>query len=253
MTKPPVTSVILDMDGLLIDTEPAWRAAEADVFADLGIQLSEAELLKTTGQAIGEVVAIWRQRQPGRGEDAQRQPRMAGELDKLTDAQIADRITDLVVAHVKAEGEPMPGVPEAIELFRRHGLGLAIASSSPMVLIDAVCEQLGLADIEVRCSAFDEANGKPAPDVYLAAAHKLGDSPATCLAIEDSPNGVLAAKAAGMRCLAVPDPLLAADARYREADLVLSSLEHLDDQAIATLGVPRAFQRGALAAKRDSR
>jgi hypothetical protein len=51
---------------------------------------------------------------------------------------------------------------------------------------------------------------------------------------------VLAAKAAGMRCLAVPDPLLAADARYREADLVLSSLEHLDDQAIATLGVPRA-------------
>jgi len=235
LTKPPVTSVILDMDGLLIDTEPAWRAAEADVFADLGIQLSAAELLETTGQAIGEVVAIWRQRQPD-------QP---GELEQLTDTEIADRITDLVVAHVKAEGAPMAGVPKAIELFRRRSLSLAIASSSPLRLIDAVCEQLGLDDIEVRCSAFDEANGKPAPDVYLAAARKLGDSPASCLAIEDSPTGVLAAKAAGMRCLAVPDPQLAADPRYREADLVISSLEHLDDQAFRLLCLPLAGEAGA--------
>ncbi|MGO8959421.1 MAG: HAD-IA family hydrolase [Streptosporangiaceae bacterium] len=232
MTGPPVTSVILDMDGLLIDTEPAWRAAEADVFAAFGVRLSEAELLAATGQAIGEAVAIWRQRRP-------RQLRPGtGDLDQLTDAEVADRITGLVVAEVLAAGEPMAGVPAAIGMFRRHSLRLAIASSSPMRLIDAVCEQLGLDDIEVRCSAFDEANGKPAPDVYLAAARKLGDSPAACLALEDSPNGVLAAKAAGMRCLAVPDPLLAADPRYQQADLVLSSLECLDDEALRALGVP---------------
>ena len=219
------------MDGLLIDTEPAWRVAEAAVFAALGVELSEADLLETTGQAIGEVVAIWRQRQP------LRRPRR-GEMDQLTDAEVADQITDLVVAHVKAEGEAMAGVPEAIGMFHRYRLGLAIASSSPMVLIDAVCEQLGLADIEVRCSAFDEANGKPAPDVYLAAAHKLGDSPATCLAVEDSPNGVLAAKAAGLRCVAVPDPLLAGDWRYGKADLILSSLDRLDEPTLHLLGVP---------------
>jgi mannitol-1-/sugar-/sorbitol-6-/2-deoxyglucose-6-phosphatase len=225
---PPVAAVILDMDGLLIDTEPAWRTAEASVFAALGVQLTEAELLDTTGQAIGELVAIWRQHPPHRGR----------EIDQLSDAEIADRITDLVVAQVKAEGQPMTGVPEAISMFRRHRLALAIASSSPMRLIDAVCERLGLASIEVRCSASDEGSSKPAPDVYLAAARKLGKSPAECLAIEDSPNGVLAAKAARMRCLAVPDPLLAADPRYREADLVLSSLGWLDDQALRALGIP---------------
>ena len=164
---PPVAAVILDMDGLLIDTEPAWRAAEVSVFAAFGVHLSAAELLATTGQAIGEVVAAWRQRQPSH----------SGEIDHLSDSEIADRITDLVVAWVKAEGQPMTGVTAAIAMFRRHRLGLAIASSSPMRLIDAVCERLGLAEIDVRCSAFDEANGKPAPDVYLTAARKLGAKP----------------------------------------------------------------------------
>jgi HAD superfamily hydrolase (TIGR01509 family) len=230
LTGPAVTSVILDMDGLLIDTEPAWRAAEAAVFAALGVELSEADLLETTGQAIGEVVAMWRQRQP------LRQAR-CGEMNQLSDAEVADQITDLVVAHVKAEGEPMAGVTEAIGMFHRHRLGLAIASSSPMKLIDAVCERLGLDDIAVRCSAFDVARGKPAPDVYLAAARALGAVPACCLAVEDSPNGVLAAKAAGMRCVAVPDPLLAGDWRYGEADLILSSLDRLDEPALHLLGV----------------
>jgi mannitol-1-/sugar-/sorbitol-6-/2-deoxyglucose-6-phosphatase len=232
LTLPPVTSVILDMDGLLIDTEPAWRVAETAVFAALGVELSETDLLETTGVAIGEVVASW----------VQREPRAGGERAALSQAELADQITDLVVAHVKAEGEPMAGVPDAIEMFRRHRLRLAIASSSPMRLIDAVCERLGLADIEVRCSAFDVPRGKPAPDVFLAAARRLGVVPASCVAIEDSPTGVIAAKAAGMRCLAVPDPLLAGDWRYREADLILSSLDHLDEPALHLLGVP--FQSG---------
>jgi mannitol-1-/sugar-/sorbitol-6-/2-deoxyglucose-6-phosphatase len=76
-----VTAVILDMDGLLIDTEPAWRAAESRVFAALGVQLTEAELLETTGQAIGEVVASWRQlpRSAGRGSvSLSRRPRRRG-------------------------------------------------------------------------------------------------------------------------------------------------------------------------------
>ncbi len=231
MTAAPLTAAILDMDGLLIDTEPAWRAAEAAVFAALRVQLTEAELLETTGQAIGEVVAGWRRQHQSR------------ELAQLTDADIADRIVNLVVTHVASEGEPMAGVLAAIGRFRRAGLGLAIASSSPMRLIDAVCERLGLDDIAVRCSAFDEANGKPAPDVYLTAARKLVASPQSCLAIEDSPHGVLAAKAAGMRCLAIPDPLLAADPRYREADLVLASLDRLDDEVLDALGVPRAHQQ----------
>jgi HAD superfamily hydrolase (TIGR01509 family) len=150
---------------------------------------------------------------------------------------VADRITDQVIAHVMAEGQPMPGVTAAIARFERYGLPLAIASSSPLRLIDAVCARLGLAGIEVRCSVQDEAQGKPAPDVYLTAARRLGVAAARCLALEDSPHGIASAKSAGPRCVAVPDPLLAADPRFREADLVIPSLTVLDDTALRRLGV----------------
>ena len=216
MTVPSIRAVVLDMDGLLIDTEPVWRSAEKDVFADLGIELTEADLLDSTGVRIDELAAL-------------RLP-----LDGAGPAEVADRITNQVVDYVKRAGEPMPGVPEAIALFGRLGLRLAIASSSPVRLIDAVCARLKL-DIEVRCSALDEAHGKPAPDVYLAAARRLGLSPARCLALEDSPSGVLAAKDAGMTCVAVPDPLLTGDPRYRRADLVLPSLTELTEPLLRSL------------------
>jgi mannitol-1-/sugar-/sorbitol-6-/2-deoxyglucose-6-phosphatase len=225
LTPAPVEAVILDMDGLLIDTEPVWRAAEANVFADLGIALTERDLLDSTGQPAEELIPVWRQRRPAAGRDP-----------AVTDAELADRITDHVIAHVRAEGRPMPGVGEAIALFRRCGLRLAIASSSAPRLIDAVCEQLGLTYIEVRSSGLDVPHGKPAPDVYLAAAARLGVAPVHCLAIEDSPNGIAAAKSAGMRCVAVPDPLLAADPRVQHADLVIGSLLALGPAELRRLG-----------------
>ena len=89
----------------------------------------------------------------------------------------------------------------------------------------------------MRCSAQDEALGKPAPDVYLTAARRLGVAAARCLALEDSPHGVASAMSAGMRCVAVPDPLLAADPRFREADLVIPSLTALENPVLRRLGV----------------
>jgi mannitol-1-/sugar-/sorbitol-6-/2-deoxyglucose-6-phosphatase len=228
LTWPPAKAVVLDMDGVLIDTEPVWRAAQSAVFAGFGVALSERDLLDSTGQPIEELIPVWRRRSPA--------PDPAG--TELTDTEIADLIIDRVIAHVTAEGQPMPGVTAAIALFERCGLRLAIASSSPLRLIDAVCDRLGLTRIEVRCSAMDEARGKPAPDVYLAAARRLGVAAASCLALEDSPAGIASARSAGMRCVAVPDPLLAADPRYREADLILESLTRLDEAALRRLGVP---------------
>ena len=237
MTWPRVEAVVLDMDGVLIDTEPAWRAAESAVFAGLGIPLSESDLLDSTGQPVEELIPIWRQRLPD-AEPTDTEPTDTEPTDtEPTDTEVADRIVDRVIAHVQAEGEPMPGVTAAVALFERHRLRLAIASSSPLRMIDAVCDRLGLDRIEVRCSAMDEVRGKPAPDVYLTAARRLGVAAAGCLALEDSPNGLASAKAAGMRCVAVPDPLLAADPRYREADLVLESLTGLDEAALRRLGV----------------
>jgi HAD superfamily hydrolase (TIGR01509 family) len=232
VTRPPVDAVavdavVLDMDGLLIDTEPVWRVAESAVLAGLGISLSESDLLDSTGQPIDELVRGWRRRRS----------RHNGRGPEPTDAEVAEQIIDQVIAHVRAEGQPMPGVAATIARFERYGLALAIASSSPLRLIDAVCDRLGLAGIRVRCSGEDEARGKPAPDVYLTAARRLGVSPASCLALEDSPHGIAAAKSAGMRCVAVPDPLLAADPRYREADLVIGSLTELNEAALRLLGL----------------
>jgi len=227
LTGPPVKAVILDMDGVLIDSEPIWRIAEAAVLAGIGIELTEDDLYGTTGVEMGEAVAQWRARSG----------RQSGQHELPSDAEVVDQIIDQVVAHVRASGQPMAGVREAIVLFERLGLALAVASSSPRRLIDVVCERLGFDNIGVRCSAVEEAKGKPAPDVYLAAARELGAAPASCLAIEDTVTGMTAAKAAGMRCIAIPDPILAADPRYREADLVLPSLTLLDEPALRKLGV----------------
>ncbi len=97
-TRPRLEAVILDMDGLLIDTEPVWRVAQAEVFAGLGVQLSEQDLLDSTGQPTEDMIPLWRRRQPAREQDP-----------ALTDAQVADQITDRIIAHVMAEGQPMAG------------------------------------------------------------------------------------------------------------------------------------------------
>jgi len=225
-TAPAIEAVILDMDGLLIDTEPAWRAAETAVFGELGVRLSEDDMLATMGRGIIEVVAHWRRVRPWPG----------AETGEPSDAAIADRVVDRMVAHVRARGEPMKGVDRAVSLLRGLGLRVAIASSSSHRLIDAVCDRLGLAWIDIRCSADDELRGKPAGDVYLTAARRLRLSPAACLAVEDSPNGVLAARAAGMSCIAVPDRLLTGDPRYGEAQLILGSLDELDESRLRSVG-----------------
>ncbi len=95
------------MDGVLIDTEPVWRAAESDVFAGLGIALSESDVLSSTGQPIEELIPVWRQRSPSGGSLAG--AALAGAAlasASLTDAEVADLVIDQVIAHVKAEGRP---------------------------------------------------------------------------------------------------------------------------------------------------
>ena len=136
LTWPAAEAVVLDMDGVLIDTEPVWRAAQSAVFAGFGVALSERDLLDSTGQPIEELIPVWRRRSAvGAGAAERADP-------GLTDAAIAGLIVDRVIAHVTAEGRPMPGVTAAIALFERCGLRLAIASSSPLRLIDAVCDRL---------------------------------------------------------------------------------------------------------------
>ncbi len=208
-------AVIFDMDGVLIDTEPVWRSVEIEVFAAVGVHLSEAECRQTMGMRVAEVVAARYSGQPWSGWS----------VDEVT-----RRIVDGVIRHVRAEGVAIEGALPAVAAVRRAGLLCAVASSSPSELISAVLESLGIASaVDVVCSAVDDAQGKPAPDIYLRTASELGVSPASCLAIEDSVNGVLSARAAGMPCVAVPDGVTASDPRLAAASVRLESLRDLDD------------------------
>jgi sugar-phosphatase len=213
-----IQAVIFDMDGLLIDTEPIWRRAEIEVFGRVGLRITEEQALQTMGVRIAEIVDSYYRQHPWSG---------------LSTDEVTNAIYDEVIRHVREEGEAKPGVYAAFEVVRRAGLPIAIASSSSERLIDAVLQKLDLQDyVQMICSADDETEGKPHPAVYLTAARRLGVSPDACLALEDSPNGVLSCKAAGMFCIVVPDPYLASDARMQKADLRLSSLANLTSELL---------------------
>lgn len=200
-------AVIFDLDGVLIDSEQLWRDAEMAVFGALGVVLDDERCRETTGLRVDEVVEHWYAREPW--------PDQAG------DGSVADTI---VARMVQAIGSApiVPGAAEAVRFCAGQGARLAVASSSPPELIEVALERLGVASlIEVCHSAMEEEFGKPHPAVYLTAAAKLGVAPADCLAVEDSLNGVIAAKAARMRCVAVPDRESPA---FGVADVVLASL-----------------------------
>jgi sugar-phosphatase len=117
-------------------------------------------------------------------------------------------------------------VLDAIRAVHEANIPIGVASSSSAELIRTVMERLQIAEyVTAIATGDDEVAGKPDPAVYLTAARKLGVDPHHCVAIEDSPNGVLAARAAGMYCIVVPDPHLADDPRMAEANLRLPSLK----------------------------
>ena len=207
-----IEAVVYDMDGVLIDSEPFWRAVEMEVFGAIGIDLTEEMCLSTMGLQIDEVVRHWFDRFP----------------EVHADPALVERdVVAGVMQRIRAEGTMKPGVMESVRSFRERDLRLGLASASQMPLIEAVLARLHLGDaFDVVCSTAEVGVGKPNPAIYLAAAARLEVPPERCLAIEDSPNGVAAAKRAGMYCIALPEP--GAEEGVAAADLVLGSLEQLD-------------------------
>lgn len=208
-------ALIFDLDGVLIDSEPLWRRAEIEIFATVGLQLTEADCIRTQGLRIDEAVGFWFERAPWSGPSVE---------------ALASTIVERMAALIRSEGRPMPGALESIEAARETGWRLGLASSSSSFLIGTVLERFGLADrFECVHSAEHEARGKPHPDVYLSAARALGLPGADCVAVEDSAHGVASALAAGMRCIAVPAPETRDDPRFGVATWRLESLGALAD------------------------
>ena len=212
-------ALIFDMDGVLVDSEPLWRLAERQVFADVGLELTDADCESTMGMRSDEVIEHWYRLSPWEGATC-------AELE----AQLEERMRELITEQATA----MPGVEESIAMARAEGIVLGLATSSAPALIEAVLSKLELGDaFAITHSAINEEFGKPHPAVFLTTARLLGVEPPECVAIEDSVAGVRSGKAAGMRVIAVPPSHLFDEAGYDVADIKLHSLEELTPEMLS--------------------
>ena len=204
----PIQAIIFDLDGLMVDSEPLAKQAWSTLLADFGHTLD----LETTHALLGL-----------RLMDSSRLIKERFDLP-LSVEQIADRRADIFLTSLPGNLKPMPGLIELLNAVDSRGLARAVATSSPGFYAPVALREVGVADGFVAIITGDMVDrGKPNPDIYLQAANALAVCPTECLALEDSPNGVKAAKAAGMRCVAVPNGL-SARLDMSEADEVLPSL-----------------------------
>ena len=213
-----IDAVVFDLDGVIVDSEQVWDDVREEYTRDVGGTYTAAAARDMMGMSSAE----WSRY-------------MADELGAPgTPAEINAAIVARMLARY---GESPPLIPGAEEAVRRIAARwpLAVASSSNPELIEVVLRAAGLRELfPVVVSSQDVGRGKPAPDVYLEAARRLGVESARCAAVEDSHNGILSAKAAGMRVVALPNPHFPPDDEaLAQADAVVPSIAELTLELLA--------------------
>lgn len=184
-------AVIFDMDGVLIDSEPLWKIAMAEVFGSLGSNLTKKDFQKTVGLRIDEVVAFWHAREGWKG---------------VSPNEVEEQIVMKMVDLIEENASPLEGVVETLQYLFQNRIKIGLATSSYEVLIQTVLRELNIEEhFEYYHSAEREEYGKPHPAVYLTVAKKMNVSPLKCLVIEDSLNGIISAKAARMKVVCIPE------------------------------------------------
>ena len=216
--------VIFDLDGVLVDSEIWWDEVRRDFAAAHGRRWDAEDQAAVMGANSRAWARTMRQRL---------------DLD-LSELEIERAIVDGVVERYRCEGAPL--IEGAVETVRRIAAErpVAVASSAHRDVIDAALVGIDLVDVFAIIVSSDEvAHGKPAPDVYLETARRLGVAPSDCLVVEDSHNGVRAARAAGMTTVLVPNASVPPAPGTRElADLVLDRLTGLDPALIERTARP---------------
>lgn len=209
-----ITTVLFDMDGLLLDTEPLWGKSMWHIAEQNNIPITKEKFKETTGLRIYEVTEYWYVKYPWHGKKHE---------------EVAEDILDDIIASSRTNASVLKGVIPALEMLRLHDYKIGLASSSPMRMIDALVTHFGIKEyFDCITSADAVALGKPHPAVFLHCATTLNSKPIECLVLEDSVNGVIAGKAARMKVVAIPDALHFDDPRFSIADAKLSSMEDFD-------------------------
>lgn len=206
-----VRAIVFDLDGLLVDSEPVQIAAWEEFLGEFGLRLDAALLGEMFGLRIWDSARLLIERLA--------LPLTVDEVVDRRDARFFDAL------EIEGKLHAMPGAVELVRALRVRGVPLGLATSGHRRYVDVVLERLGLTGcFAAEVTGGEVARGKPAPDIYLAAARALGLPSATCLALEDAPLGIASAKAAGMRCLAVPNEMTAELPGLEAADDRLDSL-----------------------------
>jgi mannitol-1-/sugar-/sorbitol-6-/2-deoxyglucose-6-phosphatase len=216
-----IQAVIFDMDGLLVDSEPIWQEVAIEVFHSIEVPLTVEICQEATGLGTTEFVKYIYQRYPWQNKSLTR---------------VGEEILELAHHRIGTTANEMPGAVDLVRFFYERNIPLAVASASPMDIIETVLERLGLRPyFQLWHSALLEARNKPYPDVYLGAARRLGVNPTACLAFEDSGNGMRSALAAGMLTVAVPASYEYDTPKFGEAHLKIPSLRNFDQNIFNTL------------------
>jgi HAD superfamily hydrolase (TIGR01509 family) len=183
-------AVVFDNDGLLLDTESVWTRAEEDLFERRGIAFTtmhKRELVGTSAEIAGGILER-RLGEPGRA------------------AELIEELNELVVTELEHGVEAMVGARELLHQLKERGTPIGLVSNSPLIFVRRSLEIVGFEDrFDVVLSAHEVAAPKPAPDPYLEACRRLGvEAGPSVVALEDSPTGVAAARAAGLTVIGVP-------------------------------------------------
>jgi len=214
-----IRAVIFDMDGVMIDSEPLWEKAERILLARRGIDYNPTYRDKIVGL---------------NQKDSGRLLKETFNLPETIEELLAERI-NLIVRIYEEELELIPSLKTILKELKKSGFLLALASSSPLRVINLVLNRFSLNQFfSVVVSGESVEFGKPHPDIYLYTAKKLGVEPEECVVIEDSINGVKSAKSAGMLCIAIPDKRLN-QKEFQLADLVIDRLDKISVQLIKNL------------------
>ena len=214
-TRQAKRAALWDVDGTLIDSrEYHWLSWQGALAAE-GFELTREQFYKTFGRRNDEILPVY-----------------FPSYSPADIARVGEAKEEAYRALVRERGiELLPGVGRWLERLRDGGWLQAIASSAPRRNLDAIVAALGLEEyFAAVASAEDVTEGKPDPQVFLAAAAKLGVGPRSCVVVEDAPAGTEAARRAGMRCVGV----LSSHAELR-ADIVVRTLEELPDGAFDRL------------------
>jgi mannitol-1-/sugar-/sorbitol-6-/2-deoxyglucose-6-phosphatase len=212
-------AIIFDMDGLLIDSEPLWKEAGKETLLQYGKELSDEQYHSSTGLRTEEWIEHWFHH---------------FSIDMKHAPAAIDTIITKTIDKIDQQGQPFPGIDAIIEFCKQKNFLLGLATSSPMSLVNVVLQKLQLKTVfDSIASAEGLPYGKPHPQVYINCADQLRCAPLHCIAFEDSFNGMIAAKAAKMKCVVIPAPSDYDHPKWNAADLKLKGLSGFNE---VTLG-----------------